>query len=260
VSTGRLFVGTSGWSYDHWRGLFYPEDLPRSKWFAHYAKHFSTVEINYSFYRLPSEKTFRRWHDQGPSGFVYALKAPAAITHLKKLHQPKESLQMFLERARLLEDKLGPILYQLPPNWRCNVGRLSDFLAMLPADLQYAVEFRDKSWFCDEVFELLRENGVSFCIASLPGLSCPSVVTGPIVYVRMHGAEIKYGDSYDEEQLRNWSGCLRGFLDQGLDTFVYFNNDAYAYAVKNARELKRLVEESEGSEDAEGSHAVREAG
>lgn len=239
---GRLFVGTSGWSYNHWRGLFYPVDVPRGRWFAHYASYFSTVEINYTFYRLPAEKTFSRWGEESPRQFVYALKAPGTITHLKKLRQPEEALERFLARARLLGEKLGPILFQLPPRWHCNVERLAEFLALLPSDLQHVIEFRDQSWHCDEVFKLLSEREVGFCIVSLPGFSCPSAVTGPSVYVRMHGAEVRYGGRYTEAQLRDWARRVGEFLDQGHDTFVYFNNDAHAYAVENAWELKGLLE------------------
>lgn len=252
-------MGTSGWSYDHWRGLFYPLDVPRGRWFAHYAGYFSSVEINYTFYRLPSEKTFNRWQEEAPEQFVYALKAPNTITHLKKLRRPEEALHRFLERARLLKDKLGPILYQLPPNWHCNAQRLGEFLALLPSDLQHVVEFRDQSWHCDEVLKLLREKGVSFCIVSLPDFSCPSVVTSSTVYIRMHGTGVKYGGRYTGEQLRGWARRVLSFVKQGNDTFVYFNNDAHAYAVENAWELRHLLEQSMGSDDAERSNAIPEA-
>jgi uncharacterized protein YecE (DUF72 family) len=260
VSRGRFFVGTSGWSYEHWRGLFYPGDMPPRQWFAHYASYFPSVEINYTFYRLPTEKTFTRWREQEPGHFVYALKAPRSITHLKKLRQPKETLYRFLERARLLGSKLGPILYQLPPNWHCNVERLAEFLELLPSDLQHVIEFRDQSWHCDEVFSLLRKSGVSFCIISLPDFPCLSLVTGPIVYLRMHGVDVRYGDSYDEEQLRDCARRVVSFLREGHDTFVYFNNEAQAYAVENAWELRHLVEELMRRNDAQRSYAISEVG
>ncbi len=260
MGRGRFFVGTSGWSYDHWRGLFYPADMPPRRWFAHYIRYFSSVEINYTFYRLPTEKTFIRWREEGPEEFIYALKVSRTITHLKKLRQPKEALDRFLARARLLGTKLGPILYQLPPNWHCNAERLAEFLDLLPGDLQHVIEFRDQSWHCDEVFELLRGKGVSFCIISLPDFPCPHVVTGPIVYIRMHGVDVKYGDSYSQEQLQEWALRVVSFLEEGCDTFVYFNNDAQAYAVENAWELRHLVEELIETNDAERSYAIRETG
>ncbi len=260
MGRGELFVGTSGWSYKHWRGRFYPANAPSRQWFAYYARHFSSVEINYTFYRLPMEKTFVRWREQEPQQFVYALKAPSTITHFRKLRQPKAALDRFLERARLLGDKLGPILYQLPPNWHCNVERLAEFLELLPDDLHHVIEFRDESWHSEEVFEVLSDKGVSLCIVSMPGFDCPEVLTGPIAYVRMHGVEVKYGDSYEDEQLQEWAKRVVGFLDGGRDTYVYFNNDAYAFAVENAWELRQLVEKMIGRHDAQRSYAIQQAG
>lgn len=250
MGRGRFFVGTSGWSYDHWRGLFYPAEMSPREWFPHYARYFSTVEINYTFYRLPPKKTFVGWRERRPRRFVYALKAPRTITHFKKLRDPREIVDRFLSRARLLRSKLGPVLYQLPPRWHCNVERLAQFLDLLPRDMRHVVEFRDQSWHCDEVLKLLTEKGVGFCIISLPHFPCPSVVTGPLVYMRMHGADVKYAGRYDKPQLRDWAVRVVSFLDKGYDTFVYFNNDAYAYAVQNALELERFVEELVGRNES----------
>lgn len=234
--------------------------MPPRKWFAHYADYFSSVEINYSFYRLPSEKTFQRWREQSPEHFVYALKAPRTITHLRKLRRAEEALDRFLGRARLLGSKLGPILYQLPPNWRCNLDRLTGFLDLLPADLQHVLEFRDQSWHGDEVLALLKERKVTFCHVSLPDFDCPFVLSGPIVYVRMHGVGVKYCGSYDEGQLREWATRVMRCRAEGYDTFVYFNNDAQAYAVENAWQLGRLVENLTRRNDAQAGHVVRGAG
>ena len=142
--------------------------MPQRDWFTHYARYFPTVEVNYTFYRLPPEQTFRRWKEQSPPGFVYALKAPRVITHLRKLSQVEEPVNRFLERARGLATRVGPILYQLPPNWHCDVQRLADFLALLPGDLRHVVEFRDKSWHNDEVVQLLKERNVGFCLVDGP--------------------------------------------------------------------------------------------
>jgi uncharacterized protein YecE (DUF72 family) len=246
VNRGRFFAGTSGWSYNHWRGLFYPADLPQREWFTHYSRHFPTVEINYTFYRLPAAKTFVRWRDQSPSGFTYALKAPRSITHLKKLRDCSDLLEVFLERARLLGDKLGPILYQLPPNWKCDASRLGDFLGIVPEDLVQVFEFRDQSWYCDRVLGLLAESNVGFCYSSLPGLACPLVSTGRILYARMHGIGVKYGGCYTRGQLKDLAGRLQNFVNLGYDVFVYFNNDAQAYAVENAYDLRLLVADKRG--------------
>ena len=246
MNRGRFFAGTSGWSYNHWRGLFYPADLPQREWFTHYSRHFPTVEINYTFYRLPAAKTFVRWRDQSPPGFTYALKAPRSITHLKKLRDSSELLERFLERARLLGDRLGPILYQLPPNWKCDATRLGDFLRLLPEDLVQVFEFRDPSWYCDQILGLLRENNIGFCYSSLPGLDCPLLATGPLVYARMHGVGVKYGGCYTRAQLKDLAVRLQDFVNLGYDVFVYFNNDALAYAVENAYDLRHLMEDRRG--------------
>jgi uncharacterized protein YecE (DUF72 family) len=243
VNKGGFFVGTSGWSYNHWRGLFYPSDLPQREWFTHYLKYFLSVEINYTFYRLPSSKTFVRWRRQSPPEFVYALKAPRTITHLRKLRRCEESLETFLGRARLLGDRLGPILYQLPPNWHCNLERLADFLELLPRDLRHVLEFRDQSWHVDPVLDLLKDREVGFCYVSLPGFACPSLVTGRVFYARMHGVGVKYGGLYDEQQLHELAELMCRYRDAGCDTFAYFNNDAEAYAVENAWKLRLLVDD-----------------
>jgi uncharacterized protein YecE (DUF72 family) len=250
VNRGRFFVGTSGWSYSHWRGLFYPADLPQDDWLAYYARHFHSVEINYTFYRLPAQSTFERWKEHGPPGFVYSLKAPRLITHYRKLRDADEPMDRFLGRARALKGAMGPILYQLPPNWRCDVQRLADFLDLLPADLQHVVEFRDRSWLNEEIFALLRERDVSFCYMDLPGFKCPIVVTGPIVYARMHGVGVKYGGCYSRRRLQRLAAIVGQWLAAGYDTFVYFNNDAQAYAVENAYDLRLLVRDTTEADDA----------
>ena len=260
MSRGSFHVGTSGWSYNHWRGLFYPADVPPHEWFTHYSAYFHTVEINYSFYRLPAEKTFLRWRERGPAQFVYALKAPRSITHFRKLRRTEEALDRFLQRARLLGSKLGPILYQLPPNLHLDEERLADFVNLLPSDLHHVIEFRHQSWHCDEIFELLREKQVAFCHISLPDFPCPFPITGPIVYVRMHGVGVKYSGSYDEQQLRDLAMRVDQLLEQGLDAYIYFNNDAYAYAVENAWQLGQLLKDLVRRSDAQRSYAVHETG
>jgi uncharacterized protein YecE (DUF72 family) len=239
--TPRCLIGTSGWVYRHWRGPFYPPDLPQKRWFEFYARHFATVEINNTFYRLPSEAAFDAWREQAPPGFAYALKASRFLTHVKRLVDPAAPLERFLSRARRLSNHLGPILYQLPPNWHINLERLDRFLALLPRDLTHAVEFRDPSWLIEPTFELLTWHGVGFCIMSLPGVECPVRATAPTVYIRLHGAEQTYADRYSLDQLRDWAGVVRRFLAEGHQVFVYFNNDAWGFAVVNALELRELL-------------------
>lgn len=238
-----LLIGTSGWVYPHWKGVFYPSDLPQREWLAFYVRHFPTVEINNSFYRLPGEQAFKDWEARAPEGFTFAVKASRFITHLKKLKAPPDSVELFLSRARLLKAKLGPILFQLPPRWRCNPARLQAFLELLPGDLLYAFEFRDETWLTGEIFSLLKGKGAAFCIISLPGFDCPVRVTAPFVYIRMHGSGLVYGGLYSADELAHWAGIIKGFLRDGLDVYVYFNNDAFGFAIRNARELRAMLSE-----------------
>lgn len=238
---GRWRVGTSGWVYPHWRGVFYPADLPQSRWFEYYARHFDTVEINNTFYRLPGEHTFDRWRAQAPPGFLYAVKASRYITHVRRLRECAEPLARFLGRARRLGPALGPVLYQLPPRWRPNLPRLTAFVQMLPADLTHVLEFRDGRWFTSEVLDILRRHGVSFCIFHMGDAETPLAVTAATVYIRMHGAGERYGGCYDVEALRRWAERIRGWCAAGHDVYVYFNNDAFGHAVRNACTLKELL-------------------
>lgn len=237
----HCFVGTSGWIYPHWRGIFYPADLAQSAWFGHYARFFSTVEVNFTFYRFPSEKAFQAWKDNSPKGFLFALKASRYLTHVRKLRDPESPLANFLGRSRLLGEKIGPVLYQLPPNWRADLGRLQAFLELLPGDLTHVFEFRDPSWLCEPVFQLLEHKGAGFCIASMPDFPCPIRATGPSAYLRMHGSHVMYGDRYTLDELRWWVEKIRSFLAEGRDVYVYFNNDWEGHAVRNALELKDLL-------------------
>jgi uncharacterized protein YecE (DUF72 family) len=244
LADGRCCIGTSGWIYRHWRQVFYPPGLPQNRWFEHYARHFSTVEINYSFYRLPSEKAFDRWREQAPAGFIYAVKANRYLTHVKRLKDAAEPLERFLSRARRLGDRLGPILWQLPPRWRVNLERLETFVRLLPKDLIHVFEFRDSSWFAEPVFDLLTEHELSFCIMSMPGMDCPIRATSNVVYIRMHGSGLVYGGRYNHSELTEWAAHVRRFLADGRDVYVYFNNDAFGFAVENALELRQMLEEA----------------
>lgn len=240
--SARVRIGTSGWIYRHWRGNFYPPDLPVRSWFAYYARHFDTVEINNSFYRLPSEATFVAWRRQAPPHFLYAVKASRFLTHMKKLKDPEEPLRLLLGRARQLGPHLGPILYQLPPHWKCDIERLRPFLKVLPRGLTHVFEFRDASWFNEQVRAALTDAGVSFCIHDMRDCGCPTWVTGAAVYLRFHGpTEAAYAGRYDLGHLRRWAGRIRRWQRAGHDVYVYFNNDDRGYAVMNACELRQLL-------------------
>lgn len=237
----RCFIGTSGWIYPHWKGVFYPPDLPQSRWFDYYSRHFATVEINNSFYRLPTETTFDRWQAQAPPGFIYAVKANRFLTHLKRLKDVAEPLERFLSRARRLGDTLGPILWQLPPNWHADPVRLETFAGLLPTDVINVFEFRDPSWFVPPVREILERFRLGFCVFDMPNLSCPLWVTSPVVYVRFHGAERTYAGRYGPAGLEPWTERIRQWLAEGRTVFAYFNNDAFGHAIEDARLLRELV-------------------
>lgn len=238
----EIRIGTSGWHYPHWRGAFYPEDLPTAEWLPYYATHFETVEINNSFYRLPSEATLATWRAAVPAGFSFAAKASRYLTHMKKLTEPQAALEAFLSRVEVLEDRLGPILFQLPPRWRCNPERLAAFLEVLPATHRYAFEFRDPSWHVPAVYDLLRRHGMAFCGFDLAGFLSPLEVTADFTYLRLHGpAQAAYRGDYDRECLRGWARRIRAWERELAAVYVYFDNDEGGYAAKNALELKALL-------------------
>ncbi len=238
---GKCFIGTSGWSYDHWAGVFYPPDLKTADRLNFYINHFNSVEINNTFYHLPTPSAFKSWKKIAPKNFIYALKGSRFITHMKKLKDPKEPLKLFLERGRILKDNLGPVLFQFPPHWRCNTKRLKEFVKLLPSNIRFAFEFREPSWFKKEVYDILRENNIAFCIYHMPEFESPIEVTAKFVYIRFHGTEFLYGGRYSKKELSKWAGLINGFIKEGKDIYVYFNNDANGYAVINAKELMEMV-------------------
>ncbi|MHB1132353.1 MAG: DUF72 domain-containing protein [Chloroflexota bacterium] len=237
----RWWVGTSGWIYQHWRGRFYPEGLAQSRWLHHYAGAFDTVELNASFYRLQSERAFQRWRDESPPDFVYAVKASRFITHYRRLAESDAPLALFLERARLLGAKLGPILFQLPPDLRRDDALLAGFLALLPADLRYAVEFRHASWYEPAVYDLLAAREVAFCIHDFAPVESPLVATAPFLYARFHGRRGRYFGEYGAEWLGSWTAQTKDLSAGRREVFVYFNNDAEAQAVRDALALRALL-------------------
>jgi uncharacterized protein YecE (DUF72 family) len=238
---GAVRIGTSGWHYKHWRGAFYPEDLPIRKWFEYYCRHFDTVEINNSFYRLPSEAAFDAWREASPAGFCYAVKASRYLTHMKKLKDPQAGIANFLPRAERLGGKLGPVLFQLPPFWEVDVARLDEFLTALPGGHQYTFELRNPTWFVPEVYEILRRHNAAFCIYELAGFHSELQVTADFAYVRLHGPEGKYQGSYHQSVLDTWSARIREWRQELRAIYVYFDNDQAAYAVHNARTLKESL-------------------
>jgi uncharacterized protein YecE (DUF72 family) len=238
---GDVRIGTSGWHYKHWRGHFYPEGLPLKKWFEYYCANFDTVELNNSFYRLPSESAFHCWRESSPPGFCFAVKGSRFLTHMKKLNEPEAGLANFMTRAELLGGKLGPILFQLPPFWEVNVERLQRFLTALPPAHQYTFELRNASWFTSEVYAILRQFNAAFCIYDLGGFHSALETTADFAYVRLHGPGGKYQGSYDHSALQAWAARIRDWRQELRAIYVYFDNDEAAYAANNALELKRAV-------------------
>ena len=236
----RVHIGTSGWHYNHWRGPFYPEKLPAAKMLQFYFAHFDTVELNNSFYKLPSVPTFEAWRQATPPGFCFAVKASRFLTHNKKLKEPENALQNFLPRAEALQEKLGPILFQLPPRWRVNVERLEAFLQALPRRHRYAFEFREPSWNTEAVYATLRRHNAAYCIFELDCFTSPLEVTADFAYVRLHGPGGKYQGCYTGATLRQWAKWIEE-QSQLRDIYIYFDNDQAGYAARNALELKRLV-------------------
>jgi uncharacterized protein YecE (DUF72 family) len=244
----RAFIGTSGWSYKHWRGVFYPAELRTAKWLSHYIEHFDTTEINSSFYHLPRESTYENWYRQTPPGFVFALKASRFITHIKRLHEVEESWNTFLEGAAVLREKLGPVLLQFPPSYHAtprNTERLDAFLchAKRGSPVRIALEFRDASWFAPPIIGLLKRYGAALVIAHSSRYPSPeNIATAPFTYLRFHGPEALCSSCYPEDQLREWSRVVSTFVAAGTDVYAYFNNDIGGHAVTDARRLRRLVE------------------
>lgn len=234
-------VGCCGWQYTGWRGVFYPEELPVDRWLEFYAQSFDTVEINNTFYRMPSPAAVERWKAVAPPGFLFAVKANRLFTHRKKLHQVDRSLRDFLRTISGLGEHLGPILYQLPPRWHCHLERLVAFLRQLPTGYVHAFEFRHPSWFAPVVRQLLAEHKAAFVVHDFPGLRVPRVSTGAAVYVRFHGPQPGYSGRYSQARLRRWARWLRSRARAGEPCFVYFNNDVEAAAVHDARYLRQLV-------------------
>jgi uncharacterized protein YecE (DUF72 family) len=239
---GKIYIGTSGWSYKHWMGTFYPPGTKQKDRFPYYQKFFKTVELNSPFYHLPPRQTFEKWKEDVPNDFIYAVKASRFITHMKKLNDAGDSLTRLLDNASGLDEKLSIILFQLPPKWEINVERFRTFLEKLPKGNRYTFEFRDQTWYHHKVYSLLREFNCAFCIYELAGHISPIEVTANYVYVRLHGPGDKYQGSYTDEVLAEWAGRCKDWSDSGKDVYVYFDNDQEGFAAFNAIKLQEMID------------------
>jgi uncharacterized protein YecE (DUF72 family) len=233
-----VLVGTSGWQYDDWRGRFYPKDLPKSEWLRYFSEAFPTVEVNNTFYQLPKEETFVAWREASADGFLVTVKASRYITHLRRLRDCRDPVRLLWSRCRRLGKKLGPVLFQLPPNFKADVDLLRAFLRLLPKSMRPAFEFRHPSWENEETHRALDEAGCALVLADRPRARLPNVVTGGWSYIRFHQGSL-VGPGYSRAKLRRWADRIADMPTR--DTFVYFNNDTGGAAVRDAMTLRELL-------------------
>jgi uncharacterized protein YecE (DUF72 family) len=235
----RIHIGTSGWIYNHWAEVFYPRDCPKAKWLEFYATHFRTVELNASFYRLPKPQTFENWRKRTPDDFLWAVKASRYITHIKRLKEPAESLERLYHSVEALEEKLGPILFQLPPSLSFHEEVFGRFCQHLKKDRVHALEVRHPSWEHQKAIDLIREHNLALCVSDAAG-RYPYLEenTASFAYIRLHGSQQLYASEYSEAELQAYARKIR---DWAKDTYLYFDNDYHGYAVKNARRMNEIL-------------------
>jgi len=239
------YIGTSGYSYNHWKNdVFYPKSISSNKWLEFYCGKFDSVELNVTFYRLPSIKAYKTWQKQTPRNFRFVLKGSRFITHIKRLKNCSQPLKVFFNRAVSLREKTSCVLWQLPPNFKKDPGRLLDFIRQLKKlkKIRQAFEFRNASWFSTEIFKILKDNNIALASADWPDFSKTVHDTADFVYIRRHGTGANlYGGCYTQAQLKRDALFIKSFLKKGKDVYMYFNNDARGYAPQNALFLKKLL-------------------
>ncbi len=225
------WIGTSGFQYAEWKGKFYPEDLPVARMLAFYAERFSTTEVNYTFHRIPSAKTIDNWKLQTPANFRFALKAPQKITHFARLRECTDTIRYFYDVTSALVEKLGPVLFQLPPNFKKDTVLLADFVNGLPDGLRAAFEFRHASWFADDVYEALQARGAALCIADMEEITTPPVATAPFGYLRLRR------EDYASQDVTRWAEFIRTQQTKWSDTFIYFKHEEAGIGPRLAQEM-----------------------
>lgn len=238
-------IGTSGWQYKHWKGVFYPQGLKNNDWLSFYAQHFETLEVNVTFYRNVNPSTYEKWYCTVPEDFLFSVKMSKFITHIKRLKVDSNSIDRFTENVHGLKEKLGVVLIQLPPGLIFDESLIRDFFALLDKKLRYTVEARDRSFINDKFFSILEENGTAWCIADSAGrYPYHETVTASFVYIRLHGSQKLYASDYRDDELKAWKDKI---LNWNRDAFVYFDNDFYGYAIKNAQKLQQLFSGKNGN-------------
>ncbi|MCM8758031.1 MAG: DUF72 domain-containing protein [Candidatus Omnitrophica bacterium] len=236
----NIFVGTSGWVYQHWRNVFYPEDLSQNRWFEYYTQFFNSVELNVTFYRLPKKETFKGWFRRSPKNFYFVAKGSRFITHIKRLDD-EATLKNFFNACLELKEKLAAVLWQLPSYQRKDLVRLENFLkALKKYKIRNVFEFRDRSWFVKETYDILKDYNVCLCIADSIFWPQEKVLTADFLYLRFHGRDGLYSGNYSDKELKYWANFALSFKK---DIFAFFNNDAFGFAVKNALRFKEFLKE-----------------
>lgn len=235
------WIGCSGFYYKHWREKFYPKALAQRKWFEFYCESFNTVELNVTFYRYPKIDALRGWYDRSPENFRFTVKAPRLITHYKKFHSALRETNDFYDLvSKGLGDKLGCVLFQLPPNLVYSEPALENILATVDPAFINVIEFRHESWWTEHVYQILKENKIAFCGISYPSLPDQVIRSVPVLYYRLHGVPRLYASRYSEKKMRRITDDIKTF--RGVkDVYIYFNNDINAEAIRNSRELKKIV-------------------
>jgi uncharacterized protein YecE (DUF72 family) len=230
-------IGTSGWTYRHWKGDFYPEKLPQRRWLEYYTEHFSTVELNASFYHIPKASTARGWYERTPSDFRFTVKVSRLITHVRKLSGCEETVEWFFRELEPMRDRIAAFLFQLPPSFLPQPESLKSFLSLLPQNNRYVFELRNPEGYSGAVPELLERFGIAFCIHDLQGRETPHLITSSPVYIRFHGTGGRYSGSYSEAELDKWASRIQSWSDEGREVLAYFNNDIGGFTVRNAKTL-----------------------
>jgi len=246
----ELFIGTSGWNYAHWQDVFYPQGLSQGKWLQYYAEFFNCVELNVTFYRLVQKQTFQNWREKTPQDFYFVAKGSRFITHIKKLQQAQEPLNLFIDNAIGLKEKLAAVLWQLPASLKKDLKGLESFLRLLKkTEIRQVFEFRNITWFDEEVYAVLKKYNACLCIAHSSRFPCIKEVTADFLYLRFHGGGLLYSSEYSEQELKEWADFAKKFSGAGSafgtkikEIFAFFNNDAYGYALKNALRFRELLE------------------